>query len=482
MKKGYVTAVGRVCFVAAICVAVLLPAVTAHETPPPYPSLEPNDGVSSATDIQPRTLHGLEPIKFTNATPGPAIDPPPWWALWDSDRDVYAVELEPGDALPVTTYHDGANGSLEATIHDPSGTEIGTVQPDSDWKRTGSSLFRSDRDIQRGNTTVTAGCSGTHYVAVSGSSGERIPYRLEVDDRFEQNDDLGNASLLSSGTYEDLMISTYDEDYYRLAVDEGEVVTVDINITPHAHWEWSVSHQPVRHAGRDVTAEEWAPYDHPRWEDPSFHFESWSGLDGGDLRVLAVSQVENDELHRDKLKFEVTSSGTAYIAVRSNIRWTSAIDGASKWRANSARYNMTITRDGGPSAETEPPEDDEDPVRSAFERLAEETSDEELGLGTGQLAGEVVTLDVADGGVYSFEITEEFDIAAFRGCGREDATVRLETDRGTIDAFATADDPTRELLDAYRGDDLTVDGLGTVNAVKWTVVNGVSDVAEWVSF
>jgi hypothetical protein len=33
---------------------------------------------------------------------------------------------------------------------------------------------------------------------------------------------------------------------------------------------------------------------------------------------------------------------------------------------------------------------------------------------------------------------------------------------------------------AYRRDDIRVDGIGPVNAAKWTVLNGVKGVADWL--
>ena len=104
----------------ALCTATaLLPPAVAHETPPPYPQFEPNDDFSTATEIEPRTLHGLQPIKFTSGPYGPAVGATEMgWMHQRRDVDYYAVDLERGDALPVTLYHYGSDGNLRYTLED----------------------------------------------------------------------------------------------------------------------------------------------------------------------------------------------------------------------------------------------------------------------------------------------------------------------------------------------------------------------------
>jgi hypothetical protein len=476
--------VAVVCLAAALCVTATLPAVTGHETPPPYPQLEPNDEFDRATEIGPRTLHGLRPITYTSTSPGPEIDEPSgFWTIEDEDEDVYAVDLDRGDPLPVTLYHDGSDGNLRYTVYDPSKSEVRAVDPDGNWQRTGSALVRTDRDIQRGNTTVTARCAGTYYVEVRNDEPTRAPYRLEVDDRFEHNDDRGTAPTLTEGTYEDLTITSYDEDFYRLDVEAGETIEATIDLTTQAHWERSPAVRPVR-VQDPVTDEEWAPYNHTRWDEPSFQFRPTIGASNqsGDYRVNAVDQVKYDGLHRDKSSIEITESGEIYFVVRSGPRWTDPIDGAAAWAANSARYTLTITRTGSPS---EPPESDGDgdtgdDVRSALERVDAQAANDDLGFGASQIGGEVVNLRVADRGTYSFELGENLEIEDVRGCGREDATLDVETDRGTVHEIGESDTPGREIGRAYRHDDLRVEGVGTVDAVKWTVLNRAVDVVDWV--
>jgi hypothetical protein len=279
------------------------------------------------------------------------------------------------------------------------------------------------------------------------------------------------------------MLTTYDRDYYRIDVQKGETIEATIDLQTLAHWEVGPAVRPVR-VEDPVTSDEWAPYDHTRWEEPSFHFRPTIGGPGqsGDYSVNPVNQVKYDELHRDKSSIEITETGTVYFVVRSNTWWTSAIDGAAKWNANGARYDLTITRTGTPESDSPPAETDggDDSVRNAFENLDVESSSTDVGVGRSQLAGEVVNLRVEGSGTYSFEITESLDVEEFRGCGREDATVRLETDTDTVREIEESDDSVGSVESAYREGDVRVEGIGTVNSVKWEVINHVRRVSEWL--
>lgn len=487
------------CLVVALAAAVALPGAVAHETPPPYPTFEPNDDFASATPIEPRTLHGLRPIKFTDRSPGPAIRAPSgFWMLESTDEDYYAVELDRGDPLPVTLYHDGADGNLLVDVYDPSETRLVTIDPDGNWQRGGSTLTRSDRAIQRGAHTVTARCSGTHYVRVRSEDASHAPYRLEIDDRFEQNDATTAAPRITAGTHEDLAITTEDPDHYALRVRKGEHVDVVLEMTTQAHWEITPAGDKPVSIEDPVTEEEWAPYNHTRWDDPSFVLKAWDSLPNGsgDYTLQPIKPVRWDGIHRNKLSLDITESGTIYLKLLPNTWWTSSIDGAPAWAANAARYDLTITRSGTPvdDGTAEASTDDGssagddaaggDPVREALERVDADAAGagDDAGIAASQLAGERVTLRVDGEGAYSFEVGEDLGITDVGGCGHEDPTVRIATDGDTLDAIEGADSPKTALVDAYGRGDLRIEGVGTVNEVKWGALNGVAGLAENAPF
>ena len=111
-----------------------------------------------------------------------------------------------------------------------------------------------------------------------------------------------------------------------------------------------------------------------------------------------------------------------------------------------------------------------------------DASNTDLGFATSQLGGEVVNLLVRARGVYSFKLSENLDIEDFSGCGREDATLEVETDQDTVHRIGDSDSPSRELQSAFNGDDIRVRGVGPVNRVKWGAVNVAKSLLDRLPF
>lgn len=100
-----------------------------------------------------------------------------------------------------------------------------------------------------------------------------------------------------------------------------------------------------------------------------------------------------------------------------------------------------------------------------------------------QLQNEVVNLYVtADGGeaVFSFRTDGENRIETFQRGSREDATVRMETDRETVDRITESDTPARAFREAIVDDDVTISGIGTLNGLKWWALDTVRDLLTFV--
>jgi uncharacterized Zn-binding protein involved in type VI secretion len=93
----------------------------------------------------------------------------------------------------------------------------------------------------------------------------------------------------------------------------------------------------------------------------------------------------------------------------------------------------------------------------------------------GQLQNEVVNLAVTtEGGeaVFSFRTDGQNRIHGLSRGPDEDATVRMETDRSTVDRIADADEP----VPAFRRavvEDVEIHGIGLGNAAKWWLLDGV---------
>jgi uncharacterized Zn-binding protein involved in type VI secretion len=133
---------------------------------------------------------------------------------------------------------------------------------------------------------------------------------------------------------------------------------------------------------------------------------------------------------------------------------------------------------GGGAAPAEP-----EWASSLYERLSSYTDDYnarvgsvDLGPVAGQLASESVNLfvDTEDGTAsFSFRTDATNRIETFERGDRDDATLRMETDRATVDRIADAESPVAAFRQAVADGDIRIHGLGPVNAVKWTILNGV---------
>jgi uncharacterized Zn-binding protein involved in type VI secretion len=133
---------------------------------------------------------------------------------------------------------------------------------------------------------------------------------------------------------------------------------------------------------------------------------------------------------------------------------------------------------GGGAAPSEP-----EWARSLYERLSTYTDDynarvqsADLGPIEGQIAAETVNLfvDTEEGTAsFSFRTDAATRVKAFERGDRDDATLRMETDRATVDRIADAESPVAAFRQAVADGDIRIHGLGPVNAVKWTILNGV---------
>jgi len=106
----------------------------------------------------------------------------------------------------------------------------------------------------------------------------------------------------------------------------------------------------------------------------------------------------------------------------------------------------------------------------------------DLGIAGDQLSGEKVNLVVndADGesATFSFELDSQLRMTDLDLGPRDDATLRMSTDRETVSEIVNADNPAVEFRDAVASGDVTFSGIGTTNAVKWTVINTVADLGR----
>ncbi|WP_311173165.1 hypothetical protein [Halobellus ordinarius] len=106
----------------------------------------------------------------------------------------------------------------------------------------------------------------------------------------------------------------------------------------------------------------------------------------------------------------------------------------------------------------------------------------DLGVAGDQLANERVNLVVTgtDGetATFSFRMDGQLRMTELAQESRSDATLRMSTDRETFNETLTADNPAIVFRDAVAGGDIRFSGLGTGNAIKWTVINSAAGIAR----
>lgn len=106
----------------------------------------------------------------------------------------------------------------------------------------------------------------------------------------------------------------------------------------------------------------------------------------------------------------------------------------------------------------------------------------DLGVGGDQLSNERVNLVVTDAdgetATISFRMDGQLRMTELEQGPRSDATLRMSTDRETFERIVDADDPAVAFRAAVTNDQITFDGLGTTNAVKWVVINTAADLAR----
>jgi hypothetical protein len=109
----------------------------------------------------------------------------------------------------------------------------------------------------------------------------------------------------------------------------------------------------------------------------------------------------------------------------------------------------------------------------------------DFGLLAGQLQGQNVNLvvdDPANGSEasVSFTLDDGLRMQEVELGPRDDATIRMDTDKATMDRIIASDAPETEFRTAVIDDDITISGVGAFAAIKWAVVTIVADVLRGI--
>ncbi|MFC7026375.1 hypothetical protein ACFQJ5_16710 [Halomicroarcula sp. GCM10025324] len=118
------------------------------------------------------------------------------------------------------------------------------------------------------------------------------------------------------------------------------------------------------------------------------------------------------------------------------------------------------------------------------EKYNENIRADDLGVAAGQLKGEKVNLVITDTdgsqATTSFRMDDQLNIRDLKQGERDDATLKMSTDRATMEQIISADNPAIAFQNAIASGDIEMDGLGATSAVKWAAINLASGIARWL--
>ncbi|WP_313695069.1 PPC domain-containing protein [Halorarum halobium] len=166
---------------------------------------EPNNSFDTATEITPGTYEGLNVTTF--------------------DVDVYEIELTANESMSASINFTHEEGDLELYLVGPNETI----------------LLRNESATDGESFSYVPERNGTFYLVVTGFQGQTNEYELTyrndaspfagVEDEFEPNDDLPNATAIDPGSYDNLTITTGDVDVFAVEVAQGEMLSSSINFS-----------------------------------------------------------------------------------------------------------------------------------------------------------------------------------------------------------------------------------------------------------
>ena len=170
--------------------------------------------------------------------------------LCEGDDDYYAILLGSGDTVTVDLTFSDAEGDVDLRLLSPSEAVVA------------SSISSSDDE----SLTYVVDEAGTYVIRASlfrddGSSpGNGYDLDIDVDeavapgcpsDRLENNDSMDGAEPLPPELYTGLNVCEDDEDWYRLSLDAGDTVTVDVEFS---HAEGDIDMRLLDSAGTPLVS------------------------------------------------------------------------------------------------------------------------------------------------------------------------------------------------------------------------------------
>ena len=196
---------GRTALVIAAVSAAFGSAPALAQCPGVDDALEPNDSCSTPAVLAVGGYSGL----YVETT----------------DRDFYSIDLQAGDLLEIDATFLHADGDIDLYLYDQSScSQLGSALAWSD-------SVSDDESIIWGHQGPGSRTMVLEVRIFSGSPGPPCnSYDLELvvtpglcsgDDSFEPSDSCASPAPISEGIHPNLLVSTTDDDWYRIAVAPG---------------------------------------------------------------------------------------------------------------------------------------------------------------------------------------------------------------------------------------------------------------------
>lgn len=187
---------------------------------PAADAFEPNDSCATATAI----TSGL----YSNLSLDGLL------AAGGSNDDFYVVNVPNGELLTVTCLHTAAAGNIDVALYDATWATCGdlfttlathfVVLDDEEVSWLNSTGVAVDVVIQATYSQIDALFACNDYALDIAIVPD--PCVAAIDDAFEPNDDCASSVTLATGTYNDLYVTTTDEDFFKVTVNPTDQVVI----------------------------------------------------------------------------------------------------------------------------------------------------------------------------------------------------------------------------------------------------------------
>ena len=159
--------------------------------------------------------------------------------ITSNDDDYYAVEVCAGGTLEASISFTHALGDLELSIENNLGTIVDSSTSSSNSEAVSATNRASSASTMYVRVYGFLGDEGIYSLNVNVTDCNEMPNNPLADDSYEENDVFQEASAIELGSYNNLTLTSGDDDWYSFEVCEGGTLNVDV-LFSHAQGDLNV--------------------------------------------------------------------------------------------------------------------------------------------------------------------------------------------------------------------------------------------------